>query len=99
MGKWIGYLFNMRYIGLLPYVGYLAEARAMMKTFWGNPSILAEQLAEVLFSAVNQYTKGLASKQVNRTRLTTAVRGVVDVFVDIFDGENGSQAQKPVAGV
>ncbi len=94
MGFWKS-MMNLRFLGVLPYASYVSELLLAIRLLWGQPGVLSERLAEILFGAVDQYTKGLASRQVNRHRLTAAVRGVVDVFVDIFDGENAPPLGAP----
>lgn len=87
-------LGNMRFVGVLPYAPYVWEVLTALRLFAGNPAALAERLADILFAAVDQFTRGQASRVVDRTRLTEAVRHVVDVFIDIWDGENAAAPKR-----
>ena len=88
MGWLFKSIWNARFMSVLPYAPFVAELLRALRLFWGNPGALSERLADIVFSVVDQVTKGKASRAVHRERLTAAVRSVVEVIVDIVDGDN-----------
>ena len=69
----------------LGYVSYVIELLTLAASFKGTPNdVLAAQIADVIYRAVDRGTGGLASRSIPKDKITEAVRQIVDVVDDVL---------------
>ena len=75
----------MQYLRALAYVSYIMELITIAGTWRGRePEDLAEQIADVLYRAVDYALMGTATRTVDREKLTSAVGDMVAVVDDVL---------------
>ena len=67
------------------YISYVIELLTLASSFKVTPNdVLAARIADIVYRAVDYGTSGLASRSIDRQKLTEAVRQVVDVVDDVL---------------